>query len=300
MTEKLILVFDGDPAGIRAALRAAPLLITSAMPTKIVSLPAGLDPDSLIRQQGKTGFLTVIETGRPVIDFAIFHTVKSVQIQSAEGKMTVIKEIFPLIDRLQSPVEKSHYLILLSEQLQVREEDMRKQYIAHSKKGRPDFRTKKTSPISEKTEQFPQDQESILKLLLQEQLDPEDLNGELDLADFTHPAIKTLVSNYWNTQEALWHSPEHRITSQDEKIRALLSRLSVSEIDQTQVEQIRGDCVCRLHEKRLDRERAALALELKQLGKTGNDEATRELLRRSLNLKKASSHLRTGTVIAGT
>ncbi len=287
-TEKLVLVFDGDPAGVRAALRAAPLLMTSAMPTRIVSLSAGLDPDNLIRKSGKTGFLDAIESGRSVIDFAIFHSVKSVKIQSAEGKMAVINKIFPLIDQLKSPVEKSHYLVRLSEQLQVREEDMRKQYGSHSKKSRPNARDKKITPLLEKNEPFPKDQEGILMLLLQDHLDPADLNGQLDLEDFTHSKIKTLISHYWKKEESLWCSSAQHITSNDVTVQTLLSRLSLSEIKQEQIEQTRDDCICRLREKRLDRERAE---QFKQLGLQENDEEI-HALQRILDLKKASSHLR--------
>lgn len=288
VTEKLVLVFDGDPAGIAAALRAAPLLMTSTMPTRIVSLPAGLDPDSLIQEQGKTGFLDAIETGRSVIDFVIFHKVKSVNIQSAEGKMAVIHEVFPLIDRLNSPVEKSHYLIRLSEQIQVREEDMRQHYVSHSKKGQPNMHARKINPLSEKNEPIPKDQEGILKLLLQDRLDPEDLNGQLDLEDFTHSQIKAAISNYWNAEEARWGSPVQHITSDDETVHALLNRLLVSEIDQEQMEKTRNDCISRLREKRLDRERAE---HLQQLGEQDSSEEARTL-QKILDLKKASSHLR--------
>jgi len=288
VTEKLVLVFDGDPAGIRAALRAAPLLMASVMPTRIVSLPAGLDPDSLVREKGEIGFLEVIETGKTVIDFAISHAKQEVKLESAEGKMAVIHKIFPLIDRLKSPVEKSYYLVRLSEQIQAREEDMRRQYVSHSKKGRPNRRDQKITVFSEQNVLLPKDQEGILMLLLQDHLDPVDLNGQLDLEDFTHLKIKTLISNYWNKEKALWVSPIGKITSGDETGCDLLNRLSVSEIEQSQIEQTRDDCICRLREKRLDRERAEQS---KQLGAQGSSEEIRAL-QRILDLKKASSHLR--------
>ena len=66
-----ILCFDGDAAGQRAALRAA----TRALPLlepgrslRFATLPAGLDPDDLVRKQGAAAFEAVIAAAEPLID----------------------------------------------------------------------------------------------------------------------------------------------------------------------------------------------------------------------------------------
>lgn len=50
------LVFDGDKAGIKAALRTMTLFLGAGMPVRIVSLPPGEDPDSLLRTKGAEAF----------------------------------------------------------------------------------------------------------------------------------------------------------------------------------------------------------------------------------------------------
>lgn len=66
-----ILCFDGDKAGARAAARAAERALPLLRPghsLRFLSLPAGEDPDSLIRQHGATAFATVLATARPLVD----------------------------------------------------------------------------------------------------------------------------------------------------------------------------------------------------------------------------------------
>ena len=55
------LVFDGDGAGVKAALRTMGLFLAAGMPVRIVSLPPGEDPDSLLRGQGAEAFRACLD-----------------------------------------------------------------------------------------------------------------------------------------------------------------------------------------------------------------------------------------------
>lgn len=64
-----VLCFDGDTAGARAAARAAEVALPLIAPDRtltIASLPAGEDPDTLVRRQGRAGFEPVLNAGKPL------------------------------------------------------------------------------------------------------------------------------------------------------------------------------------------------------------------------------------------
>jgi DNA primase len=64
-----ILCFDGDAAGARAAARAAELALPLLAPEhtlQLATLPAGEDPDTLVRRQGAAGLQTVLNAARPL------------------------------------------------------------------------------------------------------------------------------------------------------------------------------------------------------------------------------------------
>lgn len=71
MSEQPILCFDGDSAGQRAAERAAELVLPLLQPgrtVRIATLPEGLDPDDIIKQQGRDAFADVLERARSLSD----------------------------------------------------------------------------------------------------------------------------------------------------------------------------------------------------------------------------------------
>ena len=71
MTDIPVLCFDGDSAGMRAAERSIDIALPMLKPGKsiqIVTLPGGLDPDDLIKQQGRQAFADLIDGGRPLAE----------------------------------------------------------------------------------------------------------------------------------------------------------------------------------------------------------------------------------------
>jgi DNA primase len=74
------LCFDGDAAGARAAARAADMALPLLAPDRtirIATLPAGEDPDTLVRQSGPSAFASIIDAARPLSD-ALFGLLRDV------------------------------------------------------------------------------------------------------------------------------------------------------------------------------------------------------------------------------
>ncbi len=89
MVDRPILCFDGDAAGQRAAMRA----ITRALPMlapmrslSIVRLPAGLDPDDLIAQQGKAAMENLLDNADSLLEFLWSFERDSQPLESPEAK----------------------------------------------------------------------------------------------------------------------------------------------------------------------------------------------------------------------
>jgi DNA primase len=72
LTRNLTILYDGDAAGIKAALRGLDMALGQSFNVKLVLLPAGEDPDSLIRKSGSSTFLEYIkEHKQDVISFRL-------------------------------------------------------------------------------------------------------------------------------------------------------------------------------------------------------------------------------------
>ena len=120
-TENVTVLFDGDAAGIKAALRGIDLILKGGLNVRVVLLPDGEDPDSYSRKVGTTEFQKYLATKTQ--DFISF---KSGLYASEAGndpirKAESIKEIIGSIALIPDPVKRSVYLQETSHQLKIGE-----------------------------------------------------------------------------------------------------------------------------------------------------------------------------------
>jgi DNA primase len=76
LVERVYLMFDSDAAGVRAALRAGEVLAQAGIPTLVVRLPQGDDPDSLLRTQGAAALQQALDTAIPLAHFGIEQIIR--------------------------------------------------------------------------------------------------------------------------------------------------------------------------------------------------------------------------------
>ncbi|WP_291327813.1 DNA primase [Desulfovibrio sp. UCD-KL4C] len=68
---KVILVFDGDSAGLKAALRSSEMILTQGVSCGVIVLPDGEDVDSLLQTRGAEGFQVFLDKARDGLDFCL-------------------------------------------------------------------------------------------------------------------------------------------------------------------------------------------------------------------------------------
>jgi len=94
---KIILVFDSDDAGIKAAQRSIEVFDKGYIDAQILVLPEGYDPDSYLFEFGVDSFLDLVSQAQGVIPFLMNSAVKKHGL-SNEGKIRVISEMKVNID----------------------------------------------------------------------------------------------------------------------------------------------------------------------------------------------------------
>ncbi len=89
MSDAPVLCFDGDSAGQKAAERSADMVLPLLKPgqtVRIATLPDGLDPDDLIRQQGRDAFADLIETAQPLSEMIWTMETRGVVPETPEAR----------------------------------------------------------------------------------------------------------------------------------------------------------------------------------------------------------------------
>jgi DNA primase len=105
-TRNMVLVFDGDEAGKRACMRALAVFIDSGIMPRVVVLPAGEDPDSVVRNEGADAMRARIERARPLFEYFVEIVVQDTGLDSA-GKGEALRRIVPMLRRVTDPVDAS-------------------------------------------------------------------------------------------------------------------------------------------------------------------------------------------------
>ncbi len=120
-TQNITLLFDGDPAGIKAAFRGVDMILEEGMNVKIVLFPDGEDPDSYARNFRPAevkAFIT--ENAKDFISFKTHLLLEETQNDPIK-KAGLIKEIALSISRIPEPIARSLYVQKSSDLLQIDE-----------------------------------------------------------------------------------------------------------------------------------------------------------------------------------
>jgi DNA primase len=107
-----ILCFDGDNAGLRAATRAverALPLLNASQTVRVAYLPSGEDPDSLLKQSGKSAMQAVIDQAKSMIDVLWDLTLEGRRLQTPEERGAFIGAIRQRVGRIQDEQMRKLY-----------------------------------------------------------------------------------------------------------------------------------------------------------------------------------------------
>ena len=107
---KIIFCYDSDEAGQRATVRALPIMRNTGAEVFILIIPDGKDPDEFIRKHGKKDFEQLLKNVSPVIDYQFQYKLKHTDISNFNGKMQILREIFPLCREIKNNVIQGDYL----------------------------------------------------------------------------------------------------------------------------------------------------------------------------------------------
>ena len=117
--ETVLLCFDSDAAGKKAADRSVPALLSQGLTVKIISLPAGEDPDSLIRKQGPDAFLRLVETAKEYFDHNLAEALSTGELDDTAGKSRLVRRLAPPLALVQDAVLREALLGRISTRLGV-------------------------------------------------------------------------------------------------------------------------------------------------------------------------------------
>ena len=119
-TSEACLLFDSDPAGLRATFRTADILLAQGIHPSVVTLPEGEDPDSVVRVRGADGLQEYLEQSVDVFERKIAILEENDFFSSIAKKRSAVDRLLPTLRAVRDPRLHDLYLARVSERTGIR------------------------------------------------------------------------------------------------------------------------------------------------------------------------------------
>lgn len=118
LSENIVLAYDGDRAGFKAAERGAKIALSLGMDVKVANLKEGMDPADLISKHGAEAWKEAIRESKHIIEFMLNKVTSATEDTRKIGK-EVKDKVLPYVDAIDSSIEKAHFLKKISEEANI-------------------------------------------------------------------------------------------------------------------------------------------------------------------------------------
>lgn len=120
LSKRIILAFDGDSAGQKAAEKATEQALALGLEVKIARLPEGKDPADMAKDSPES-WKEILREAKPAVEHFLDNLLKEEKDPRKLGKLIETK-LLPVIALLESSIEKSHFISLIAKRTGIKED----------------------------------------------------------------------------------------------------------------------------------------------------------------------------------
>ena len=124
------LLYDSDQAGLRATFRAGDELLRHGVRVRVATMPAGEDPDTLVRKGGADALQPILDDGIDLLERKIQLLERKGWFEGVEHQREALDRLLPTIRAAADPITRDLYLKTVSERTGVSREVLREQAAA--------------------------------------------------------------------------------------------------------------------------------------------------------------------------
>lgn len=215
--KEVILVYDSDAAGIKAILRALPILREAGIPARVLRMEPYKDPDEFIKNRGAEAFQKRIDEAENSFLFEIQVLEKEYQMNDPESRNRFYKEAAAKLLIFREELERETYLEAVAKQYRIEPKQLRSlvtsvslQLSGETQNVRPKSGVQKKEKL-QNSALHPQ--KLLLTWLVEETQLFEKIKPYISLEDFTEPFYHTVAKMLYEQWEKQKLNPA-RIISQ--------------------------------------------------------------------------------------
>lgn len=127
LSPNVILAFDSDAAGRKAAMRSAQIALSLGMDVKIAQMPEGKDPADMVLEDAEA-WKNVLRAAKPIVEFqldAVMAEAKEKNLDMRKIPALLRERVLPFISAIDGAMEKSHFVKMIHDRTQLPEDAIR-------------------------------------------------------------------------------------------------------------------------------------------------------------------------------
>jgi DNA primase len=109
-TERVVVNFDQDEAGQKAARKSLDILVEEGLKAHVVELPEGHDPDTFLKAEGADVYRRALDEAPAAMEWLIRRAAAENDTRTPEGKAAYLNALLPSLRRIESAVERAAWL----------------------------------------------------------------------------------------------------------------------------------------------------------------------------------------------
>ena len=273
-TRNVIALFDGDDAGQKAAARSFEVFVEAGLLGRAAFLPKQDDPDTFVRQHGKTRLEAILDQAVPLADF-YFLWLERRYGKSLEGKSQIAAEVSRVLAKLNNPLEVDLLVRRAVDLLGIREETLRQRTHSPLAARTTQNRSAVSSPMPREDKAERMLIGAMLRLpkvIEQLALDEEARQG---FSSLWAPAVDAIVNQWQNHQNTEIAQLSESLPAE---LASEIARVALETEDLTDAVcgKIAADCLARLKRKHITAQKRDERLKIRVAEEQKDENAKRE------------------------
>jgi DNA primase len=289
--DEVVLCFDSDNAGQKAADRSLDSLLASGLAIRVAVIPAPHDPDSYIRELGPQAFKSLLENARGFFDYYLDRCCGLHDLATDKGRLAVSRAMAEAVNKTGSTVLIDTYAQKTAHRLGISPDAVRLEF-RRLQPGRKTLSQEASPDPAVSPEPAPPSPQEfwLLRLLLLDDDLADWLFRHLELDWLQHPVVRRVIDLRWQAhREGRWTGVAALLSQlQDSAVNRLVSEAASENRQIPNRQQQIVDVVRRLRDQFIDRQLADL---WRQMADPARSEAERaSLLAQQQALREAKLH----------
>ncbi len=269
-TQKVVLAYDSDGAGVSAAFKGAEILRALGCNVKILTVPAGKDPDEFLRSHRPEEFALLTENAPGIVPYKLAHLTRERPTANINAKVEIVNSLADDLLKTESLIERGGYIQLIAKTLGITEEVIYAELerisskarktrvfpdksrlnshtnngLAHSEFGNPGRESDVDAALKIVSSQVLRAENLLLRLMLDEPqviaLVHENLGWD-GFRDPVHSKALVLIKEMW--LKGNWDPATLAAMVNDQELESFFARLALADPGVSSPLKAAGDCI---------------------------------------------------------